>query len=355
MATINDVAEYAQVSTATVSHVMNNTRAVMPATRRAVMDAVKALNYSPSAIARGLSRSATQTIGVVIADITSPFFAKFLRHVELALSSKGYSLILCNTYENPERELANLRALQEQRVDGILITPTGTQQEVYQQFEKTSTPVVYVDRLPAGAPGSFVGTDNSKSALEATQYLLELGHSSVGLLISKNRTSAMDARIHGYRMALEEHGLQGDAMYIAECDDDVGSAAVATRELMKVGEPPTALIAGSHFATVGALKACHELAIRIPEDLSLVCFDNSSWTEVMNPPLTAVQKPIEQLAHVAVETLLASIEGKQLRQKNHQPPEPLPTSHVLVEASLVIRASCRRLAGSTEPPAPISR
>ena len=349
MATIKDVAEYAQVSTATVSHVMNNTRVVMPETRRAVLDAVKALNYSPNAIARGLSRNATQTIGVVIADITSPFFAKLLRHVELAVSAKGFSLILCNTYENPERELASLRALQEQRVDGILITPTGRQQDIYRHFEDTSTPIVYVDRLPAGAPGSFVGTDNLKSALEATRYLVGLGHERIALLVSRNRTSAMDARIDGYRQALQEHGLSAERHDIAECSDDVTSAADAARAVMERDEPPTALIAGSHFATVGALAACRDLALKIPDDLSMVCFDNSSWTQVMNPPLTAVQKPIEQLGHLAVETLLASIAMKQLRQKNHEAPSPLSTSHVLVEASLVVRGSCRPLASVPTP------
>ncbi len=340
MTTIRDVARHAGVSTATVSHVLNGTRTVLPETRALVMAAIEQLNYRPSALARSLTTNTTKTVGVVIADVLSPFFSFLLRDIEDLLSVQGYNLIVCNTYELPDREAYNLEMLLERRVDGVILTPTGVEQPIYEQFNALNIPLVFVDRNPPKQRGGFVGTDNFKAAYEATRYLLALGHQRIALVSLIPETSAVSARINGYTSALEEAGIAADPALIRASNFEIESACAITKSFFELDEPPTALIAGSHTATLGALKALSELELRYPDDISLVCFDNSPWTGVIRPALTVSTKPIAELARAAVAALLSSMNEIEKHRRRHEPPPPLPLMSRLLGAQLVVRDSC---------------
>jgi LacI family transcriptional regulator len=343
MATIRDVAKQAGVSTATVSHVLNGTRIVLPETRQAVLTAIEDLNYRPSAVARGLTTNSTRTVGVVIANVISPFFAFLLRDIEDLLSVEGYNLLVCNTYEEPAREARNLEDLLDRRVDGVILTPTGYDQPIYAQYNALHIPMVFIDRNPPNVHGSFIGTDNFKAAYETTRYLIELGHRRIALLSLTPETSAVSARIAGYQRALEEAGIPLDRQLVKASTFDVDYASSVTRHLLELKPRPTALIAGSHPATIGALDALRKLDLYYPDDISLVGFDNSEWTGVIRPSLTVVTKPILTIAQAAVETLLKNMSHIERQKKNHLPVEYAPPGEILLEAQLIVRESCRQI------------
>jgi LacI family transcriptional regulator len=343
MATIRDVAKQAGVSTATVSHVINGTRVVMPETRQAVLMAIEQLNYRPSAVARGLTTNSTRTVGVVIANVTSPFFAFLLRDIEALLSVQGYNLLVCNTYEEPEREARNLEDLLDRRVDGVILTPTGYEQPIYTQFNALNIPLVFIDRNPPNVRGAFIGTDNDKAAYEATRCLIDLGHRRIGLISLLPETSAVNARIAGYQRALQEAGIVHNPDLVQATTFDADNAAEVTRAFFDLESPPTALIAGSHPATIGALAALRAMDLHYPEDVSLIAFDNSEWTGVIRPSLTVVTKPILTIAQAAVKTLLKSMGEVDRQKKNHLPVEHPPAFEILLEAQLIFRESCRQI------------
>lgn len=325
---------------ATVSHVLNSTRPVRPDTRSAVLNAVKDLSYRPSAVARGLTTNVTRTIGVVIADVTSPFFARLLREVEDLFSVARYNLLVCNTYEEPEREAHNLELLLNQRLDAVLLTPTGLPQPAYAEFNARQTPLVFIDRRPPDVRGSFVGTDNEMAAYNATQHLLNLGHRRIALVSLFLKTSAVTARTAGYQRALRDAGLDWSPELLVETNFDRESARVVVKQLLSQPDPPTAIIAGNHAATLGSLMALRDLNLRYPDDVSLICFDNSRWTDIVTPSLTVVAKPIETLATSAVETLLSNLAEIEHARKTHQSLDELPATELFLASQLVLRESC---------------
>lgn len=343
MANIKDVAKRAGVSTATVSHVINETRSVLPETRAAVLQAINDLNYRPSAVARGLTTNTTRTIGVIISDVSSPFFARLLRDVENLLFEMGYNLFVCNTYEEVDRESHNLELLLDKRVDGIIITPTGHDQPIYTEFNKLAIPLVYVDRKPPHSPGTLVGVDNFKASYEMTRHLIELGHRRIGLVSLIPETSAVSARLQGYQVALQENGIEIDPELMTVSDFEVDTADSAVRGLLGIDDRPSAIIAGSHVATLGTLQALRALDFEYPRDISLVCFDNSRWTPIVRPSLTVVTKPVAELARISVETMLNALSQIEAQRKRYETPQCPDFPDVLLEPITILRESCRSL------------
>jgi LacI family transcriptional regulator len=343
MTTIRDVARLAGVSTATVSHVLNDTRVVLPETRQLVLDAIEQLNYRPSGLARSLTTNTTHSIGVVIADVTSPFFAQLLYTIEDLLLTRNYNLFLSHTYEELEREAKTLEHLIDRRVDGVILTPTGLPQAAFATCERLNIPVVFIDRKPPQARGSFVGTDNNTAAYEATRYLIELGHQRIGLITLLPETSAVTARLHGYQRALAEYNIPFDSALITATKADMAHASEQVTRLLSQPQRPTAIIAGNHIATMGTLQALQTLNLAYPDDVSLVCFDNSPWTALIRPSLTVVRKPITALAGEAVSILLQAIRQIEQQRRRQASVELPPTTERLLDTELVIRESCRAI------------
>jgi LacI family transcriptional regulator len=248
--------------------------------------------------------------------------------------------MVVNAYEDPSREADGLETLRQRQVDGVVITPTGAPQEAYDDLAAIGCPIVFVERMPTGAAGSLAATDNRGAMEECVQYLHDLGHRRMAVVTLDEATSAVSARVEGFEHALRELGASPDEQSIVTCGPTLESAERAVGEILAAAAPPTAIIAGNHIASLGTMRAIRKAGLDVPGDVSVICFDNSPWTDVMDPPLTVVTKPIEELAKRAVSQLLASIDEGRRQQRAQEPPIDLPTSTLLLSATLHRRGSC---------------
>lgn len=337
MSTIRDVAKLAGVSTATVSHVINNSRVVRPETRQQVLAAIKRLNYRPSAIARSLTTNVTRSIGVLVADITNPFFAALVRGIENRLDPYGYQLIVCNTDEQPEREARYLDLLLARRVDAMIITPTGAAQALWHDCVAHNIPLVFVDRQPPESVGPVIAIDNVAAGYVATDHLLRLGHRHIAILVRSPMLSTVAGRLEGYRQAFRAHHLTANESLICVSDYAVEAAQEAAQRLLVTRPWITAIIVTNHALTLGVLEALQEQYLRYPDDVSLVVFDDSPWHALITPALTTVRQPIAELCDATVATLRAALE----RKSAHADTVRLP--NVSLQPQLIVRASCRRI------------
>jgi LacI family transcriptional regulator len=349
---IRDVADRAGVSTATVSHVINHTRFVREETRRKVLDAVEALNYHPSAIARGLATNTTRTIGLIISDITNPFFTAVARGVEDAFNQYGYHTIFCNSDEDPAREDEYLRLLFAHHIDGLIIAPTGVYSERLIHMAEAEVPIVLLDRGAPGINAPLVEVDNEGGAYQATHYLITLGHRRIGILTGLETISTLALRLNGYKRALQEAGIAIDENLIVRADPRsyknqpysaesplsmamtnlqmTPSAFLALQTLLDLPDCPTALFVTNNQMTLGTLQAFRERNLHCPEDVSLISFDDHDWAPLFAPPLTVVRQPTYQLGQTSAKLLLKLINHEQF-----ETPPPLPVE-------LTIRESCLR-------------
>lgn len=349
---IKDVAERAGVSTATVSHVINQTRFVSEETRQRVLEAIEVLNYQPSAIARGLATNATQTIGLIISDITNPFFTAVARGVEDEINRHGYHTIFCNTDEDPAREDEYLRLLFARQIDGLIIAPTGVRSERLIRMAEAEIPIVLLDRATPGLEAPLVGVDNEGGAYQATQYLIKLGHRRIGALMGMETISTQVERVNGYKRALQEAAIAVDEALIVHADprfyghqfDLSGSfppmfptnnqmtpgAYHALQKLLDLSDRPTAIFVTNNQMTLGTLYALKDRGLHCPRDISLVSFDDHDWAPLFTPPLTVVRQPTYQLGQRAAKLLMQLINHQEI-----EAPAPLPVE-------FIVRESCRR-------------
>ena len=342
---MRDVAELAGVSVATVSHVLNNTRIVLPQTRRRVLDAIEALCYQPNDVARSLATRVTRVVGILVADITNPFSGMVVRRTEELLAARGYSLMVCNTDEQPDREAHYLKWLLARRVDGVIIAPTGAPQPIFQQYAQRNIPLVFVDRQPPQAYGPVIAIDNMAAGFVATDHLLQLGHRRIGLLTRSPQLSTAAGRLAGYQQALAKYGVPLDETLVAisrRYPDDAFDTAL---QLFALSQPPTAVLATNHVMTLAALGALKQLGLNCPADVSLVCFDDHPWAPLFTPALTVIRQPIAEICTNLVEVLMNLI----ARAKRRPWEEPLPSNNsevagnIVLKAELVVRGSCRPL------------
>lgn len=339
VSTIRDVARAANVSTATVSHVFNDTRHVTDRTRQAVLDAASRLHYRPSAIARSLATRRTFTVGVVVADVLNPFFAGIIRGVEDLLWQQGRSLVVCSTDEQPEKEAYYLHLLLERRVDGVLVAPTGADLPVYAALRHHQIPLVFIDRRPPRPWGPVVETDNVQAGYLATRYLLDLGHTRIAILGRHQALSTVTGRFAGYRQALTEAGMALDPALIITVDAQQEAAYQGATALLAHLDAPTALIATNHVMALGVVSAVQASGRRCPQDISIIAFDDLPWLALYSPPLTAVRHATAEICRQAVALLLASLAGHDAETADMVEDYPV----VMLPATLIERASCGRV------------
>lgn len=356
MATIQDVAKMAGVSTATVSHVVNGTRTVLPATRRAVEKAVRELNYRPSAVARGLQTSITHTVGVLVADITSYFFAQIVRELEAAFEPQHYNLMVCNTDEDPARERRYLEMLYDKRVDGVIMVPTGSKQPILQQFIKGNVPVVSMHRRPGTPCGPVVLSDDVAAGQAATEHLIKLGHKRIGVLARGQHLSPVIQRVDGYKQALKAHGIPIDKriIEISRLDLTTDTVSKTAKRLFSVKPAVTAVIAMSLTSSMGLLKAMRELNVTYPDPVSVVGIGDAPWMELLPAPLTVMAASVPEMCRQAFELTLSGIaENRRHTQAAREDADAVSTNgnrkaraawpEVLAPARLIERDSCKKI------------
>lgn len=334
MASIRDVATKAGVSVSTVSHVINNTRFVREETRKKVLVAMDDLNYKPNRLASSLRRKdkRTNTLGLLIPDSTNPFFAEVLRGVEDASFEAGYNVFLCNSDDDPKKELHYIEVLLGKQIDGIILVSAGSHIDSLEALAKGDIAAVVVDRKVTGAKTDSVMVDNETGGYQATNYLLELGHTRIGCITGPSLLTPSAARVEGYRKALLENNLLVDDDLIVMGDFRAQSSYQATLELLEKKDPPTALFACNDMMAVGALHAADELGLKVPRDISIIGFDDITLASFTIPPLTTVAQPSHEIGLLAAEMVIDRIQKPTTARRS----ETLSTK-------IVIRNSCQAL------------
>lgn len=358
MATMADVARSAGVSVATVSHVLNGTRPVLPHTRQAVLDAVDELGYTPNTLARSLVTSRTRSIGLAVSAISNPYFTEILQGVEAGALEHGYSLLIADPHDDPVHERKVVQLLHERRVDGMIVAPSADPRELLAYLARHEVPTVFLDRVvdaaaETGGDGSGIcGTgadgprdtgartdgprrfdqvcaENVEPMAELVTHLAALGHRRIGLVAGLPGLSTTAERITGYRQGLAASGLPYDAHLVVHGDSESPGAERATAALLSLAAPPTALVTANNSMTIGTLRALRERGLSVPDDLALCCFDDFAWADLFSPRLTAIAQPSREIGAQAVRVLLDRLAAPDR-----------PTRTLRLPCALVHRTSC---------------
>ena len=316
MSTIRDVARLAGVSTMTVSRVINNSGYTSPATRQRVERAVQELGYVPNAVARHLRSKQTKAIALVVSDITNPFFTTIARGVEDLAGERGFAVMFCNTDESDDEEARYLRLLIERQVDGVLLVPAGSPRASIRLLRAHKVPLVVLDRRVPGQRVNNVRCDSEAGAYALARHLIGLGHRRIGVLTGRRAISTSADRVAGVRRALEESGLTLDESLVRWGGFNFGNANLADGHQMAesvltaTDDPPTALFAANNFIAFGTFRALRELDLRVPDDVSVVAFDDLPTEWVSDPFLTVAAQPAYEIGRRAAEMMIDSLVGK---------------------------------------------
>jgi LacI family transcriptional regulator len=331
------VARLAGVHPSTVSRALH--RADLPLraeTRIKVLAAVERLEYRPSAIARGLRLQRTRTLGMLVPDITNPFFPPIIRGAEEAARERGYELVLCNTDDSPERETASLRLLRERQADGLLMATSRMADATLAAVRRDRFPFVLVNRGSRVAADLSVEVDNERAAASIIAHLADLGHRRIAHIAGPLSTTTGAERAAGYRAAMKSRGLVTDESLIAMADAYAEPSGYAAA-LRILRASPTAIFAANDLLILGALRAVREAGLRVPQDISLVGVNDIPLAGLIDPPLTTVRVPQREMGEIAARMLVAVLEN-----------EPVARRHVLLDTALIVR-------GSTAAPARAAR
>ena len=306
--TIKDIAEAANVSYSTVSRALNHKYGVNSATRERVLEVARRLRYSPNAVAQGLVNRRTATIGLVLPDVTNPFFPEIAAGVELAAEQLDMGVFLCNTNWAEEREHKYLDLLARRRVDGIIISPISDAAERTADAELADTPVVYVSNAPKPTRHRFVIIDDVRGGYIATRHLLDQGYESVGFIGAVSGSVTVSDRLEGYRRALLEANRPFDEGLVRLSDFRQKTGYDVVRSLVKEGRCPRAVFAENDIIALGVLQGARELGVRVPEELAVIGFDDVPMAGFDDVALSTVRQPKREMGQLAVELLMEEIE-----------------------------------------------
>ena len=341
MATIKDVAEQAGVSITTVSHVINKTRYVSNELIDRVYEAMRELNYRPNTLARSLRSGRTKTIGLVIPDISNMFFAEISRKIEDKGFEFDYSVVLCNTDDDPRKEESYIEVLLEKQVDGIIFISAGGAEENLEKPINLGIPTIVADRDIQGAKSDVVMVDNLKGGYDAARYLISLKHKRIGCISGSSPVTPSAQRLGGYKKALSEVNIKIDDSLIETGDFRVEGGEVAMRNLLKIINPPTAVFACNDMMALGAMRAVNDCGLQIPEDISLIGFDNIPISKSVYPALTTIAQPIKEMADLIVGMLVNRITQKKNNRRTNE--EIGEYNRIVLETRLIERGTCRSL------------
>ena len=338
MVRLADVARKAGVSISTASYVVTGSRPVAGETRRRVLAAIEETGYTPDAVARALRSSRSQTVALVVPDIRNPFFTALIDGVEAEARANGQSLLMVNTGEDPAREVATLRELRAQRVDGFIIGLTRqTPPDLVGSLRESRKAFVLVDR--AGPPGvDQVTVLNDVAAKVMVDHLVGLGHTRIGIVAGARGISTAEDRLAGYQAGLEAAGIPPDDRLVIAGGSRRELARAAVIEALGKPDRPSALVVTNNDMTLGALEAIHLLRLQVPSDIAVVSLDDPPWAGVLTPPLTAVSQPSVAMGREAMRLLLRRVEHPDA-----------PARWVRLRAEFVHRQSCGCSLGADAP------
>lgn len=333
MATIKDVAKMAGVSTTTVSHVINKTRFVAAETEQQVLQAIKELNYSPSAVARSLKINTTKSIGMIVTTSETPYFAEIIHAVEEHCYRQGYSLFLCNTQNNPEKIRNHLEMLAKKRVDGLLIMCAEYEQDSLDLLaDFTSVPMVVMDWGPNNEHTDIIQDNSFYGGYLATKYLIDNGHKDIALITGALLKTTARTRYEGFMKAMNEANLNINPDWILEGAFEPEDGYECMNKILAQPQLPTAVFCCNDVMALGAMSAIGEKGLKVPEDISIIGYDNIHASRFYSPPLTTIHQSKSRLGAQAVTLLFQRIADKS-------------SKHDIIEIhpELVIRKSVKKL------------
>ena len=329
---IQEVAKRANVSVATVSRTLNNDPRVNPATAQRVWRAAQELKYVPNFQARSLVSGKSRLIGLIVSDITNPFFPELVKGFEDVAVEHGYDMIVASTGYNEERMAGCVRRMIERKVDGVAIMTSEMEQALTEQLELREMPIVYLD---VGKPGRLVTNirvDYQAGIQRAVRHLLDLGHQQIAFISGPDHLKSAQVRRSAFLQCLGEGGIVEDMRYIEQGDHKVEGGLEAMSRLLQLTPRPTAVLASNDLTAIGALRGIHRGTLRVPEDISLIGFDDISLVQFTEPPLTTVRLSRADIARRSFDALLGSIEGRGNGDE------------IVVGTDLVVRESTARAA-----------
>ena len=313
MPNLLDIAKRAGVAPITVSRVINNSGYVSQSTRERVEAAVKELGYVPNTIARGLRSKRTHTLALVVTDITNPYFTSMARGVEDVAGASNYTVIYCNTDESETKEEKYANMLAQRQVDGVLLVPSCGNVKTIQFLKSNDINVVVLDRRVSGEDADIVYSDSKKGASRLTKLLIGLGHKRIAIIAGSRGVSTSEDRVLGYQQALSEAGLRSNELIYYGAFNEHSGYQLANQVMMQTPRP-TAIFGGNNFVAMGAIKAIHDLNLDVPEDVSVVGFDDLPEFMFMKPFLTVARQPAYETGRLAAEILLKRITGEMLEE-----------------------------------------
>ncbi len=328
---LEDVARKAGVSKSSVARALGNYGSVSEESRKRVFNTAKKMGYEPNQIARSLKTNRTNTIGVIISDITTYFFTSVVRGIADVASQNGYDLVLCNTDEDPEKEDKFLRVLVSRNVDGLIISASG-KNTYLKKLVRAGLPIILLDRKVEGLETTELVVDNESGAYEAVTHLIRLGHRRIGIINGLANIQTSEERFNGYKKALQDNHIRLDPQLIKYGDFKMVKAKEITKELLDMKNPPSALFVSNEAMIVGALLALRERNINIPEQIAIVGFDDPVWGQLLHPALTAVSQPAYPMGTMACQTLLQKI--------NEPGRESTSFEELVLKPKLIVRGSC---------------
>ncbi|AVF36607.1 DNA-binding transcriptional regulator CytR [Rahnella sikkimica] len=327
-ATMKDVAEQAGVSTATVSRALMNPEKVSASTRQKVDQAVMAVGYSPHALSRNLKRNESRTILVIVPDICDPFFADLIKGIERTAAENGYLVLIGDCAQQNQQEKTFINLIITKQIDGMLLLGSDLPFDASKEEQRNLPPMVMANEFAPELELPTVHIDNLTAAFEAVHYLLNLGHQRIACIEGPKHMPLCQYRSQGYIQALRRNGISVENALTAQGDFSYESGAQAVTELMALPSPPTAIFCHNDIMAIGAMFQAKKMGLRIPQDLSVVGFDDIKASQFTDPPLTTVAQPRFQLGRQAMLLLLEQLQGN-----------PGQSGSLLLDSELVVRES----------------
>lgn len=334
--TLEDIANKVGVSTTTVSRVLtgqSNRYRISDRTRELVSNTASELGYLPNQLARGLRTKRTNTIGLIIPDISNPFFSTIARNIEILARKVGISIILSDSQEDTQLEIESLRILQARNVDGLIICPVGEESAHLLNIVRNGLPVVIVDRYFPDINCPHVVSDNYQGALDAVSHFFEMEHKRVAFIQGRVNTSVNNDRVRGYRDAHKLHNIPVDESLIVGDSFGKRNGYSSAKILLKKNPPPTAIFLASNLISLGAMSAIHEENLKIPDDISIIAFDDQPYSDYLATPMTTVNQQTAEAGEISFKLLLSQIEDEQYKS----------VERIVLPTTLIFRKSVKRL------------
>jgi len=334
---IRDLAEILGLSITTVSRVLNGKAKkyrIRAETQQRVLLAAREYNYVPNKLARGLKMSRTDTLGLIIPDISNPFFADIAQSIEKEARLQGYSLILGDSGDDQMIETDLIRLLLSHKVDGIIIAPVGIDYKHIIQTYNSGMPLVVIDRCFPEIGLPFITSDNYQGGNDAVNYLISMGHRKIACIQGIPKSRPTVERVRGYKDALHRYSIPIDESLIVGDNYTIENGYKQTRILFSMEDPPTAIFALSNLIGLGSVKAIEEMGLKIPDDISLISFDEQPYSAFLATPMTTVDQKKSEIGQLAVNVLLKYIDNKEYRKK---------LVHMTLKTNLIVRNSVKKI------------